>query len=184
MKKNILVTYHPVTLENNTSALHFKEILSTLSTLKDTKLIFTYPNSDANGRIIIKMINKFITTHKADSVVFPSMGHINYLSVLKYVDCILGNSSSGLLEAPSLKIGTINIGDRQKGRLKADSIIDCSPTKKSIFNALTTLYSNEFQKILNQVSNPYGEGKATEKIITVLKSVEIPYELKKYFYNL
>jgi GDP/UDP-N,N'-diacetylbacillosamine 2-epimerase (hydrolysing) len=96
-KKNILITYHPVTLEKNTSAYQFKEILSAVSELKDTKLIFTYPNSDTFGRVVITMIEKFVSSKKCDSVKFSSMGHINYLSVLKNVDCILGNSSSGLI---------------------------------------------------------------------------------------
>ena len=95
------------------------------------------------------MINKFATSHKADSVVFPSMGHINYLSVLKYVDCILGNSSSGLLEAPSFKIGTINIGDRQEGRLKAKSVVDTKPVKNLIFNFVIAPFKTQNVNILH-----------------------------------
>ena len=113
-KNNILISYHPVTLEKNTSSLQFKEILSALSKLKKTKLIFTYPNSDTYGRVIIKMIKKFVSSKKCDAIQFSSMGDLNYLSVLKHVDFIIGNSSSGLIEAPSFKIPTINLGDRQK----------------------------------------------------------------------
>ena len=145
-KKNILITYHPVTLEKNTSASQFKEILSAVSKLKDTKLIFTYPNSDTFGRIIINMIKKFVSSKKCDSIKFSSMGHINYLSVLKIrVDCVLGNSSSGLIEAPSLKIPTINIGDRQEGRLKANSVIDSKPVKSLITKSIKKIYSKKFR---------------------------------------
>ena len=112
------------------------------------------------------------------------MGNLNYLSSLQFVDAVIGNSSSGLLEAPTFKIGTVNIGDRQKGRLKAESIIDCSPDQKSITSAIETLYTNDFQNKLKSTKNPYGEGKATEKIMDILKSQSLPNNLKKNFYNL
>ena len=112
------------------------------------------------------------------------MGSLNYLSTLQYIDGVIGNSSSGLAEAPTFNIGTINIGDRQRGRLKAESVIDCKPTKKSILYAINKLYSNDFQEILKHVKNPYGEGTATEKIMNILKTHPIPKELKKEFYDL
>ena len=182
-KKNILITYHPVTLEKNTSAFQFKEILSAISTLKDTKLIFTYPNSDTFGRIVIKMIKKFVSSNKCDSVKFSSMGHINYLSVLKNVDCILGNSSSGLIEAPSLKIPTINIGDRQKGRLRANSVIDSKPKKNLIMKSIKKIYNKKFRESLKHIKNPYEYKNSSKKIYKIIKNAKIPSELKKYFYN-
>ena len=112
------------------------------------------------------------------------MGQINYLSSLQFVDAVVGNSSSGLLEAPTFKIGTVNIGDRQKGRLKAVSVIDCKEKKESILTSINTIYSLAFQKKLKSAKNPYGEGSASEKIIKVLKNEPIPLELKKKFYNL
>ena len=112
------------------------------------------------------------------------MGSLNYLSTLQYIDGVIGNSSSGLAEAPTFNIGTINIGDRQRGRLKAESVIDCKPTKESILYAINKLYSNDFQEILKHVKNPYGEGEATEKIMNILKTHPIPKELKKEFYDL
>ena len=112
------------------------------------------------------------------------MGHVNYLSTLQFIDGVVGNSSSGLAEAPTFKIGTINIGDRQAGRLKAKSVIDCEPTEKSIKKAIETLYSRDFQNILPCVVNPYGEGNATEKILEVLRDAKLPEELKKEFYDL
>ena len=126
----------------------------------------------------------FIPTHFERSIAFTSMGNLNYLSTLQYVDGVVGNSSSGLAEAPTFKIGIINIGDRQKGRLKAKSIIDCEPTKESIQKSIDKLYSVNFQKMLPSVVNPYGTGNATEKIMGILKSLPISNEPKKKFYNL
>ena len=183
-KKNILITYHPVTLEKNTSASQFKEILLAVSKLKDTKLIFTYPNSDTFGRIVIDMIKKFTSSRKNDSIKFSSMGHINYLSVLKNVDCILGNSSSGLIEAPSLKIPTINIGDRQEGRLKAKSIIDSKPVKSLITKSIKKVYSTKFKMNLKYTHNPNEYNDTANKIYNIIKNTTIPLELKKFFYNL
>ncbi len=183
-KKNLLVTYHPVTLEKQTSKKQFKSLLNVLKDLKDIHLIFTMPNADSDSRIIKQMIDEFVSVHKERSISFTSMGHLNYLSTLQFVDGVVGNSSSGLMEAPTFKIGTINIGDRQNGRLKVKSVIDCEPTKESIKESINTLYSKDFQNILPSVDNPYGKGNATEKIIAVLRDDPIPKELKKEFYNL
>jgi len=183
-EKNLLVTYHPVTLEKQTSQKHFQSLLDVLDDLKDIYIIFTMPNSDSDGRIIKQMIDEFVSSHDQRSISFTSMGHLNYLSALQFVDGVVGNSSSGLAEAPTFKIGTVNIGDRQKGRLKAESVIDCKPTKESIKRAIDTLFSENFQKILPLVKNPYGEGNATEKILEVLREAKLPEELKKEFYDL
>jgi len=182
--KNLMVTYHPVTLENRKPTEQFNEVLNSLDKLNDTKLIFTLANSDTNGRAINKMISSFVESHSSNSTSFKSMGFLNYLSSLQFVDAVVGNSSSGLLEAPTFKIGTINIGDRQSGRIKSGSIIDCNPNQKSITNAIETLYSIDFQNKLNTVDNPYGNGSATETIIDVLKNRSFPKSLKKTFYNL
>ena len=182
-KKNLLITFHPVTLDSNTSQKHFKSIISVLNDLKDSLLIFTMPNADSQGIIIKKIINDFVSTHSKNSIAFETMGNLNYLSTLQYVDAVVGNSSSGLTEAPTFKIGTINIGDRQKGRLKSKSVIDCNPNKESIVKAIETLYSKDFKKGLLDVKNPYGDGFATEKIISILKKESIPKELKKKFYK-
>ena len=182
--KNLLVTYHPVTLEKQSSQKHFKSVLAVLDDLKDFYLIFTMPNADSDGRIIKQMIDEFVSSHKQRSISFNSMGHLNYLSTLQFVDGVVGNSSSGLMEVPTFKIGTINIGDRQKGRLKAKSIIDCEPTKASIKQAIDTLYSEDYQKDFSSVKNPYGEGNATEKIMEVLQETTLPKNPKKEFYDL
>ncbi|MBN1840602.1 MAG: UDP-N-acetylglucosamine 2-epimerase (hydrolyzing) [Campylobacterales bacterium] len=182
--KNLLVTFHPVTLENATAQEQFQVLLHALDGLKDTHLIFTKANSDTNGRVINQMIDAYVShnTHKA--IGFTSLGQVRYLSALQFMDAVVGNSSSGLAEAPSFNIGTINIGDRQKGRIKASSVIDCEPTIEGIENALEKLYSPTFQEVLKQVENPYGDGCASEKIVEILKVVELAKSLKKTFYDL
>ena len=182
--KNILVTFHPVTLENKTSKKQFKEILSSIEELEDTNIIFTKTNSDIDGRIINLMIDEYTNKNSDKSIAFASMGQLNFLSALQHIDFIIGNSSSGLLEAPSFKIGTINIGDRQKGRIQAKSVIDCLPDKKNIKETIKKIYSNEFQKLLRNVKNPHGDGCASQKIVKVLKAVPLEDLLKKVFFNI
>ena len=181
--KNILVTFHPVTLEKNTSKKQFSEILEAIDDLENTNIIFTKTNSDTDGKIINSMISEYTSKNQNKSIAITSMGQHNFLSALQYMDFIIGNSSSGLLEAPSFKIGTINIGDRQKGRIKAKSVIDCSPNKKSIKQAIKKGYSNEFQNLLKNVKNPYGDGHPSQKIIKILNSISIDDLLKKSFFN-
>jgi GDP/UDP-N,N'-diacetylbacillosamine 2-epimerase (hydrolysing) len=183
-KKNVLVTFHPVTLEVKTSKKHFQELLNSIEELEDTNIIFTKANSDADGKIINQMIDKYISKNSDKSIGVASLGQLKYLSALQYVDFVIGNSSSGLLEVPSFKIGTINIGDRQKGRIKADSVVDCSPNKKSIKKAIKIVYSKKFQKFLKDVKNPYGDGCVSKKIIKVLKSVKLENILKKTFFDI
>ena len=183
-EKNLLITYHPVTLEKQTSQKQFQALLDVFYDLKDLNLIFTMPNADSDGRIIKQMIDEFVLNNSNNSIAFISMGHLNYLSTLQFVDGVVGNSSSGLAEVPTFKIGTINIGDRQKGRLKAKSVINCKPIKDSIKDAIGMLYSEDFQQMVPSVVNPYGEGYATEKIMAVLKHQPIPKETKKEFYDL
>tara|TARA_B100000953_G_scaffold140755_1_gene116460 strand:- start:56 stop:1240 length:1185 start_codon:yes stop_codon:yes gene_type:complete len=181
-KKNILITFHPVTLENSTSGTQMKELLKALSKLRDTNLIFTMPNADVDGKIIFSMIEDFAKEH-SDAYAFTSLGQQKYFSCIAQVDCVIGNSSSGLLEVPTFKKGTINIGDRQRGRLKATSIIDCEPNLKSISKALEEIYKPKFIAKVNSTINPYGDGVAVEKIIKVLKRKSFDKLLKKDFYN-
>ncbi|PHO11967.1 UDP-N-acetylglucosamine 2-epimerase (hydrolyzing) [Malaciobacter marinus] len=183
-KKNILVTFHPVTLESSTAKDQFQQLLDAIDELEDTNIIFTKANSDTDGRVINQMIDEYVANNSHKSVGFTSLGQLRYLSALQFVDAMVGNSSSGLAETPSFKIGTINIGDRQKGRIKVDSVIDCMPTKSSIKEAFDKLYSSEFQEILKDVKNPYGNGCASKKIVEVLKTVEIDDILKKSFFDI
>jgi GDP/UDP-N,N'-diacetylbacillosamine 2-epimerase (hydrolysing) len=183
-KKNILVTFHPVTLETSTAKEQFQELLNVIDELVDTTIIFTKANSDTDGRIINQMIDEYVVNNSHKSVVFTSLGQLRYLSALQFVDAVVGNSSSGLTEAPSFKIGTINIGDRQKGRVKAESVIDCIPNKNSILEAFKKLYSIEFKNKLKNVKNPYGDGYASQRIIKEIKKFDLNNILKKSFYDL
>ena len=181
--KNILITFHPVTLEKSTAGKQFQELLDSISNLQNTKIIFTKANSDTDGRIINRLIDDYVSKHD-NTIAFKSMGQLNYLSALQFMDAVLGNSSSGLIEAPSFKIGTIDIGDRQKGRIKAKSIIACLPKKESIDSALEKLYSKKFQEIINNVVNPYGAGGASKKISKIIKDFNLDNIVKKSFFDL
>jgi len=183
-KKNLLVTFHPVTLESNTSKQQFNNLLAAISRLDDTKVIFTKANSDTDGRIINKLIDDYIVNNPETSIAFTSMGQLNYLSSMQYVDAVVGNSSSGIAEAPSLKVATINIGDRQKGRVMADSIINTEPIVESISSALENIYSREFQNNLKITDNPYGGGNTSESIIERIKLIDYSKCLKKEFFDL
>jgi GDP/UDP-N,N'-diacetylbacillosamine 2-epimerase (hydrolysing) len=179
-RRNLLVTFHPVTLERETAELQMSELLQALSKLKETTLIFTLPNADTGGRVIIKMIEEFVQ-HNLNAYSYKSLGDIRYLSCLQFVDGVVGNSSSGLTEVPSFRKGTVNIGDRQLGRLKAISVIDCLPTALEIELALDHLYSISFQQGLQNVINPYGSIGAGQKILQVIKSVDLSDLIKKKF---
>ncbi len=182
--KTFLITLHPVTLDNMSPRDQLNELFAALETMDDANFIFTAPNSDTGNSVIFNCINEFLSKNPDNSILFNTMGRKRYLSCLQFVDAVVGNSSSGLLECPTFKIGTINIGDRQDGRLKADSVIDCEPNQKSILNAFNTLYSKDFQQILKGVKNPYGEGGASNRIIEILKNEVLPKDLKKKFYDL
>lgn len=183
-KKNILITFHPVTLENNTAEVQFQELLDAISELQETNFIFTKPNSDTNGRIIIQQIDDFVAKNPQIACSFKSLGQLRYLSGLKHVDVVLGNSSSGLTEAPSFNCATVDIGDRQEGRIKAESVISCKPEKKAIVEAIQLAISEEFKTKLKGVKNPYGNGGASEKIIDTIKKYNYSKILKKKFYDI
>lgn len=183
-KKNLLVTFHPVTLDEGSARDQFGELLAAIDELAETNIILTKANSDTDGKVINAMCDEYVAKNPGKAVVFASLGQLRYLSALLYVDAVVGNSSSGLLEAPSFKIGTINIGDRQKGRLRAQSVIDCDPERGSIKAALARLYTKDFQEALKDVSNPYGEGGATEQIIQILRKTDLRCNLKKEFFDL
>jgi GDP/UDP-N,N'-diacetylbacillosamine 2-epimerase (hydrolysing) len=183
-KKNLLITFHPVTLEGGvSSSAQTKELLAALDELDDTQLIFTMPNADTGGRELSALVQTFADSHP-NACVFGSLGQLRYFSCLAQVDAVVGNSSSGLAEAPSFGIGTVNIGDRQKGRLQAESVIDCQPVKAQIIEALEHVYSPQFQEELKTVQNPYGNGGSSEKIVKKLADYPLQNILKKQFYNL
>ena len=182
-KRNLLITFHPVTLEKDTSSGQMRELLAALESLKDTHLIFTMPNADTDSRVLFEMIRQF-TANRTSARVFTSLGQLLYLSCVMHVDGVVGNSSSGLTEVPSFRKGTVNIGDRQRGRLKADSVIDCAPNQQSILSAIHRLYSPGFQENLKKIRNPYGEGGASERIVHVLKTAPLNDLIKKPFHDI
>lgn len=183
-KKNILITFHPVTLENSSAKKQFSELLKAIDELKDTNFIFTKANSDTDSDIINKMIDEYVSKNSQKAVAFASLGQLRYLSAIKFVDIVLGNSSSGLSEAPSFKKATINIGDRQKGRARASSVIDVSPVKEEILAAIKKAYSKEFEPILKDTTNPYDGGNPSKKMVKILKEIKIDGILKKKFYDI
>lgn len=172
-KFNLLITYHPETLNPDDGKNHFFNLLQVLKDLKNTLCIFTMPNADAGHRDMIALLEEYVSHNPHSSVLFQSLGQLKYLSTMKWVDAVVGNSSSGIIEAPSMKVATINIGDRQKGRLAAESIIHCDPEKESIEKAFKKLHSQKFQDSLSQVQNPYGNGGAAKKIIKFLKTCQL-----------
>lgn len=181
---NFLVTYHPATLDSAGPEKAMRAILKALDGFTSSRIIFTMPNSDAKNKIIREMIEDYVKSHPERTKSFLSLGQAKYLSAVKYVNIILGNSSSGLIEAPVFKKPTVNIGFRQKGRLKASSVIDCTEDYKAISQAINKALSDDFQKSLEQVYHPY-EGKDTSrKIKNVLKEIQLEAILKKGFCDL
>ena len=182
-KKNLLVTFHPVTLDGDGGVIQMQALLDALDRLEETHLIFTFPNADSGGREIIRMINEFAIGRRNVGV-FSSLGQQRYLSCIAKVDGVIGNSSSGLTEVPTFKKGTINIGSRQSGRVKSASVIDCPPTTQSILAAIECLYSPEFQKVLASAVNPYGKGGTIEQILDVMARADREHLLAKKFYDI
>lgn len=182
--QTFLITFHPVTLEKATSEEQFQNLLHSLNEFPDAKFIFTKANADTEGRIVNQMIDSFVKNNPSNATSFFSMGQLNYLSTLQYVSVVIGNSSSGLIEAPSFKIPTVNIGDRQKGRIKSKSVIDCDSEKLSITKTIKTALSKEFLDSIQNIKNPYGEGGASKKVIEIIKTKNFNDILKKRFYDL
>jgi len=182
-KRNLIITYHPVTLDENSSRYQIEELLSALDALEDVNFIFTSPNADNGGRIILQRIQDFCFS-RSNAKFFKSLGQMRYLSCLSHFDGVIGNSSSGLLEAPSFKIGTLNIGNRQKGRLKASSVIDCDLHRESILEGIIKILSTSFRASLSNAINPYGDGGASKKIIKILESQDFDKSVSKSFFDL
>lgn len=178
--KFIVCTYHPVTLENSTAEEQIQNLLSAIDEYPNYKVIFTLPNSDTDGRVIIQLINDYVAKHSDRTIAYPSLGLKRYLSALKYAKAVVGNSSSGIVEVPSFGIPTLNIGDRQKGRLAADSVINCDTSKDAILEGLNKVLNTEYKEI----RNPYEGKNTTIEILNVLKTYPIEGLIQKSFYNL
>jgi len=184
-----LVTYHPVTLEKSTGKEQFENLLVAIDQVSDglsgkTCIVFTKANADAGGRIINQLIDQYVREKPERSIAFSSMGQKRYLSALKLAAAVVGNSSSGIIEAPSFKTPVVNIGDRQKGRVRGKNVIDCSPTVISVVEALNTAISQEFYASLTGMSNPYEKNGTVGNIKALLKSHPLEGILKKTFFDI
>jgi GDP/UDP-N,N'-diacetylbacillosamine 2-epimerase (hydrolysing) len=182
-KNNILITFHPVTLESQSAQAQFKAILDVLGSLEDTHFIFTHANSDKDGRVINQMIEQFVNKNQDRAVAFKSLGQLRYLSALRHVDIVLGNSSSGIIEVPYFNIPTINIGDRQKGRILSESVIQAQPTVEAITLAHEKASDISFRTKIKSQEQLYGSGNAVEKIMDILRN-QNANNLKKSFYDI
>jgi GDP/UDP-N,N'-diacetylbacillosamine 2-epimerase (hydrolysing) len=183
-ERNVLVTFHPVTLEVASAEQQFRVLLNVLDELKNVKMIFTKANADTDGRVINQLIDEYVARNNAKAIAFTSLGQLRYLSSLQYMDAVIGNSSSGILEVPSFGKATVNIGDRQRGRIKAASVIDCEPEYNSIQKAIELALDPDFQLRIRSIENPYGKANASERIVDILKKVQLDELLKKQFFDL
>ena len=183
LDKSLLVTFHPATLEDQAPAEQVSELLAALSDRPDTTLIFTMPNADTGGLEIMRQIKGFVNNND-NAYVFESLGQLNYLSCLAIVDGVVGNSSSGILEAPTLKVGTVNIGSRQLGRSQSTSVVNVLANKESIEKAINKVFSAEFKSTLSTCISPFGEGGASKKVLKILSDFNLEKKPEKSFYDL
>lgn len=182
--KTALVTFHPVTLQKETSGKHFQQLLDAIDSIKDLKIIFTKTLADTDGRVINQMIDDYVSSNEDKSVVFTSMGQLNYISALNYIDVVVGNSSSGVIETPSFKVPTINIGEREKGRIIADNVICVDQSINAIKEGLKKAFSSSFIKSLANMQNPYEKPDTAKNIASILVNYNIPNSTGKEFYDL
>ena len=183
-KFNYLVTYHPETLSGTSSEDGFKILLEAIEKEEDSLFIFTKANADTDGRVINTMIDEFVLKNPKSVKAFTSLGNLRFLSLLRLCDAIVGNSSSGIIEAPSLKIATINIGHRQKGRTQASSVVNCKLDYAEIKNAFLKVKDKAFSNLVKQTKNPYGDGNTAERIINILERVNWNNITTKRFHHL
>ncbi len=182
-EKCVLVTFHPVTLESNSAEEQIDNLLEVLLSINDLRIIFTLPNSDTDGRVIINKINKFVEYNSNRSIAFTSLGQIRYLSALQFVHALVGNSSSGIIEAPSFGIPTLNIGMRQQGRKKADSVVDCEPTMGDIKEKIQLILSSAFREKCKNIINPYYIENTAIEIFKRIENIDCENLTKKKFFN-
>ncbi|WP_374445528.1 UDP-N-acetylglucosamine 2-epimerase [Epilithonimonas sp.] len=183
-KYNYQITFHPSTLDKESPEKQFQILLNVIDRQEDSFFVFTKANADAGGRIINKMIDDYISKNNDKAIAFSSLGNLRFLSLVKFCDAVIGNSSSGILEVPSLKTATINIGDRQKGRIQAESIINTKVSEIEISEAFEKVKSDEFKNIVKNSVNPYGNGNVTDKIMNELRKINLKDFSTKQFYDL
>lgn len=184
-ENTLMVTYHPVTLEKESSAQQFGNLLYVLENRPEWNIIFTKANSDTDGRIINQMIDRFVAEHKNRSIAYMSLGQIRYLSALKYCSMVIGNSSSGIIEVPSFHIPTVDIGDRQRGRAASGSVIHCETDVEDIDYAIRQAVRDDFRQNIKNEKNPYEGENTSLKIVNIIKRfLRDGIDIKKKFYDL
>ena len=182
--QTILVTYHPVTLGNRTAEQDISDFIAALEQHPELRVVFTMPNSDTGGQAIVDAINGFVQHHPDRAVAFKSLGVLRYLSLMRQVAAVVGNSSSGLVEVPCFGIPTLNIGDRQKGRIAADSVLNCSPDKDAILEGLDIVLSDSFREKARHTQNPYDKPGTVQTIFDVISTYPLDKLGPKHFYDL
>lgn len=182
-ERSLLVTYHPVTLELATAEQQCHNLLEALNKFPEYHVIFTLPNSDTDGRVIMSQIKQFVGIYPDRAIAFTSLGKVRYLSILQYVSAVVGNSSSGIIEVPSFGIPTLNIGERQKGRIAADSVFNCGTTTEEIINGLNRIFSEDMLRISRLKNSPYDKSGTVNAICKTLKTYPLKSLIHKSFYN-
>lgn len=183
-ENTILVTYHPVTLGNHTAEQDIKEFIDALEERKEVRVVFTMPNSDNGSEFIVDAINRFVAENSDRAKAYKSLGVKRYLSVMNYVGAVVGNSSSGIVEVPSFEIPTLNIGDRQKGRLAAESVINCNTDKISVLKGLDKALSEEFRQLAKTNTSPYDKPNTAGAIFDIISSYPLEELNQKHFYDI
>lgn len=183
-RPTLLVTYHPATLSRTPVARSIEELLRALESFPNARVVFTKANADTDGRVINSLVERFASERPDRARVFASLGQLRYLSLLKYSDVVIGNSSSGIIEAPAVKTPTVNLGDRQRGRVRADSVIDVPEEAEAIAAAIGKALSPSFREQTLRTQSPYGGGGAAERILECLREAELGSVLMKRFHDL
>lgn len=180
----ILVTYHPVTLGTRTAEQDIHDFLDALEERKDLRVVFTMPNSDTGGKVITDAILQFVESNQDRARAYKSLGVKRYFSVMRQVTAVVGNSSSGLLEVPSFGIPTLNIGERQNGRISCESVYNCATDKNSVLAGLDKVLSKEFRELACVVRNPYEKENTAQSIFDVVSTYSLDYLIQKHFYDI
>ncbi|MBM7700747.1 UDP-N-acetylglucosamine 2-epimerase [Kurthia huakuii] len=179
-----LITFHPVTQEPRLAEQQIKELFKALDNFKNYKFIFTKSNADSEGRIINELIDEYVEDNRENAKAYFSLGYEKYLSTMKYASAVIGNSSSGIIEAPILKVPTLDIGNRQKGRLKAKSIVECKCSERNIVESLNKILQPEFNRSLKDMELYYQGENTSNKMVEVLKEIDFESKKTKLFYDI
>lgn len=183
-ENTVQVTFHPATLDSISTETQCMNLLAALDRHPECNIIFTYPNNDTDSKVIIELLENFVSKNRQRAVIFPSLGMKRFLSLLKYISGVIGNSSSGIVEVPSMGIPTLDIGIRQKGRIAADSVIHCGTSIDEIDKGIKTILSPEFKVKACTTSNPYEQKDTLDKIVKAICETPLENIIRKPFYDL